>query len=141
MPLTNLWVFVADEVNGGDIRDRKLFAEGDGPPPVSSGKPMRWIPDNPPAYNSRYQRLQVTIPIPQTAAEVPYTIISKALGDFRDQRLERLREIGVDRHFDYILAGDLPLFVTEFNAHKTALQNATDVTEVEAIDIRAGWTH
>lgn len=49
----------------------------DGPPPLISPNKGRWLPDNPPAYDSLVSTLQVMTPIAADATEIPYTIVPR----------------------------------------------------------------
>ncbi len=49
----------------------------DGTPPLISPNKGRWLPDNPPAYDSLVSTLQVVTPIAADATEIPYTVVPR----------------------------------------------------------------
>jgi len=59
-------------VSPGPVIKRKNFAGS--PPTLSSAKGVKWIPDNPPAFNPTKQKRTQGQSIAVDATEVPYTI-------------------------------------------------------------------
>ena len=57
----------------GSIERRQSFESGE-QPTLAVAKGLRWILDNPPAYDASRQRLVVTTPIAAEATSVPYTV-------------------------------------------------------------------
>lgn len=55
---------------GGQPRRQNFPAQ----PNLASAKGLRWLPDNPPAYEPERQRLVIVTPISSGAAEVPYSV-------------------------------------------------------------------
>lgn len=49
----------------------------DGPAPLIAPNKGRWLPDNPPAYDSLVATLQVVTPIAPIATEIPYTVVPR----------------------------------------------------------------
>lgn len=67
----------------------------DGPPPLISPNKGRWLPDNPPAYDSLTSTLQVMTPIAANATEIPYTVVPRPA----DQIVANLTAV-VQKHLD-----------------------------------------
>ncbi|MEQ1663163.1 MAG: hypothetical protein ABL877_10765 [Thiobacillus sp.] len=49
----------------------------DGMPPLISPNKGRWLPDNPPAFDTLTSTLQVVTPIAADATEIPYAIVPR----------------------------------------------------------------
>lgn len=57
----------------GTIERRQNFVEGQ-QPTLAPAKGLRWILDEPPAFDAASQRAVVQVPIAENATQVPYTV-------------------------------------------------------------------
>lgn len=67
----------------------------DGAPPLIAPNKGRWLPDNPPAYDSLVSTLQVVTPIAPDATEIQYTVVPRPA----DQIVANLTAV-VQQHLD-----------------------------------------
>ncbi len=123
----------------GAILRRHFF---DGSPPIlRAAKDKRWILDNPPEIDSRYQRIVEVLPVPPDAAEVPYTVQERNITNHKKARRQELKEIVREKQPDYLMANDLVTLRTEAIAKRDAINNAANNLVVADVDLTSGWTY
>lgn len=109
------------------------------------GKNWRWLPENIPVYDDRYQRLQADTPVAPDATEVTFTVISRSAMDLVQRRKGELRTEILSRLAGYFLRpADITVSLGQLRAdaraHETALNALTDPQAIVDYDLTSGWS-
>lgn len=107
-------------------------------PPILAPNKGRWIPDNPPPVIEQYFYAQVSYPIPEDAAEIPYVVLDKNLNDLKQQKrseINSLRDQEESAGFSYLGK----TFDSDMNAIKR-IAIAVQAAAVAPADFTIDWT-
>lgn len=115
------------------------------PTPLSAKKAMKWIPNNAPAIDNRWQRQRVVSPILWAWNNVQYESRSKTVGQMKTLTRKDIKFEYAQRNVEATLTGLSSALLSEALAHwavVNGMSTQVDIADYASanITVASGWT-
>jgi len=119
----------------GSLGETRNF---DGTPPVLALNKGRWLPDNPPAFNSATHVLTKVLPVFIAATEIEYQAIWRPVEEIRSEKLTEL-----DQAYDTAVQSAVSYmgttFQTDYDSQDILIKTLTSLNPVGGVPPGFAW--